>query len=134
MQCVWIIPKQIPPPQPWKNCLPQNRSLVPKILGTADAKDVCVLAKSLQSCPTLYYHMYCSLSGSFVHGILQSRILEWVSMPSSRESSQPRIWTHISYISCIGGGWGGRSLPLVLPGKAQRIYKQNQTSTELRTK
>jgi len=54
MQCVWIIPKQIPPPQPWKNCLPQNCSLVPKFWGTADAKDVCVPAKSLQSCPTLY--------------------------------------------------------------------------------
>ena len=26
----------------------------------------------------------CSLPGSFVQGILQSRILEWVAMPSSR--------------------------------------------------
>jgi len=34
--------------------------------------------------------MACSLSGSSVHGILQARILEWVVMPSSRESSQPR--------------------------------------------
>ena len=34
-------------------------------------------------------------------GILQARILEWVAMPSSRGSSQPRDWTHISYVSCI---------------------------------
>ena len=27
---------------------------------------------------------------SSVHGILQARILEWVAMPSSRGSSQPR--------------------------------------------
>ena len=30
-------------------------------------------------------------------GILQARILEWVAMPSSRESSQPRDQTQISY-------------------------------------
>ena len=28
--------------------------------------------------------------------------LEWVAMSSSRGSSQPRDWTHISYVSCIG--------------------------------
>ena len=28
--------------------------------------------------------------GSSVHGILQAGILEWVAMPSSRDSSQPR--------------------------------------------
>ena len=35
--------------------------------------------------------MDCSLPGSSVHGILQARILEWVAMPSSRESSYPGI-------------------------------------------
>ena len=34
--------------------------------------------------------MDCSPPGSSVHGILQARILEWVTMPSSRESSEPR--------------------------------------------
>ena len=29
-------------------------------------------------------------------GILQERILEWVAMPSSRGSSQPRDWTQVS--------------------------------------
>ena len=37
--------------------------------------------------------------GSSVHGILWVRILEWIAKPSSRGSSQPRDWTHISYIS-----------------------------------
>ena len=35
-------------------------------------------------------------------GILQARILEWVAMPSSRGSSQPRDGTRVSYFSCIG--------------------------------
>ena len=42
-----------------------------------------------------------SLPGSSVHGILQARILEWVAMPSSKGSSQPRDRTQVSYISCI---------------------------------
>ena len=46
--------------------------------------------------------MDCSPSGSSVPGILQARILEWVAMPFSRGSSQPRDRTHISQVSCIG--------------------------------
>ena len=57
---------------------------------------MCMRAKSLQSFPTLCNPMDYSLSGSSVHGILQVRILEWVVMPSSRGSSQPRDRTHTS--------------------------------------
>ena len=35
----------------------------------------------------------CSLPGSSVHGVFQARILEWVVIPFSRGSSQPRAWT-----------------------------------------
>ena len=45
--------------------------------------------------------MDCSPPGSSVHGILQARILEWVTMPSSRGSSQPRDQTCVSCISCF---------------------------------
>ena len=48
---------------------------------------LCLVA---QSCPTLFNHMDCSPPGSSVHGIFLARILEWVAMPSSRGSSQPR--------------------------------------------
>ena len=41
--------------------------------------------------------------GSSVHGILQARILQWVTMPSSRVSFPPRDRTHISRSSCIPG-------------------------------
>ena len=43
-----------------------------------------------------------SLPGSSIHEILKARILKWVAMPSSRESSQSRNQTRISYISFIG--------------------------------
>ena len=54
------------------------------------------VAKSLQSCLTLCDPMDCSLPGSSVHGMLQAKTLEWVAMPSSRGSSQPRDGTHVS--------------------------------------
>ena len=46
--------------------------------------------------------MDCGSPSSSIYGISQGRILEWVAMPSSRGSSWPRDWTHISYASCIG--------------------------------
>ena len=55
-----------------------------------------------QLCPTLCDPMDCSLPGSSVHGILQTRILEWVAIPFSRGSSWPRDWTCVSW---IGGGF-----------------------------
>ena len=53
-----------------------------------------------QLCLTLCNHMDCSPSGSSVHRILQERILEWVAIPFSRGSSQPRDRT---WFSCIIG-------------------------------
>ena len=47
-------------------------------------------AKLLQSRLTLCHPIDCSQPGSSVHGILQARILEWVAVPFSRGSSQPR--------------------------------------------
>ena len=63
----------------------------------------CVHAESLQSCLTLCDSMDCSPPGSSVHGIIQVRTLEWVAMPSSRGSSQPRDQTRVSFGSCIAG-------------------------------
>ena len=53
----------------------------------------------------LWDPMDCSLPGSSVDGISQARILEWVAMPSSMGSSQPRDRTGVSCISFIAGGF-----------------------------
>ena len=54
---------------------------------------------------------------SFGHGVSQARILEWVAISSSRGSSPPRDWTHIS---CIGRQvlyhWTTREAPKVHGG------------------
>ena len=48
-----------------------------------DGYHTCMCAKLLQSCPTLCDPMDCSLPGSFVHGIFQARVLEWVAIAFS---------------------------------------------------
>ena len=58
-----------------------------------------VLCLVTHSCPTLCNPMDYSPPGSSVHGILQARILEWVAMPSSMESSQGRDRIQVSGIA-----------------------------------
>ena len=55
-----------------------------------------------QSCLTLCNPVGCSPPGSFVHGILQARKLEWAAISSSSGSYWPRGRTCVSCISCIG--------------------------------
>ena len=66
-----------------------------------------------QSCPTLCDPVDCSPPGSSVHGILQVRILEWVTISFSRGSSQPRDQTQVS---CIAG-----ALTSEPPGKPIKV-------------
>ena len=58
-------------------------------------------AQSL-SCVRFFVTLWTRARQAPVHGILQGRILEWVAIFFSRGSSQPRDWTHISCVSCIG--------------------------------
>ena len=53
--------------------------------------------------------MDCSLPGSFVHGILQARILEWVAMPSLQGIFLTQGWN--SRLLCLLH-WQVGSLPL----------------------
>ena len=73
---------------------------MPHIHGSWDTNKACVLRH--------FHHVWLFVTLWTIArqtplsiGILQARILEWVAMPSSRGSSQPRDWTHISYVSCI---------------------------------
>ena len=68
-------------------------------------------AESLQSSPTLFDPMDSGPPGSFVHGILQARFLEWVAMPSSRRSS----WSNLHLLWFLN--WLVSSSPLAPPGK-----------------
>ena len=60
-----------------------------------------------------------NLPGSYVHGNLLARILEWVAMPSFRGSSQPWNGTWVSCLLPLQVG----SLPLAPPGKSRVCNK-----------
>ena len=49
-----------------------------------------------QSCLTLCDPVDYTLLGSSLHGILQARMMQWVYIPFSRESSWSRDWTQVS--------------------------------------
>ena len=72
--------------------------------------------KGAQLCPTLC--MDCT-----VCRILQVRILEWVAIPFSMGSSQPRDWTQASHAA--GGfftSWATREAPLYGSGNSAQCY------------
>ena len=72
--CVWLEEESKDLSYPWKGHL--LTSLTTTLLA-------CLLAKSLQSCPTLCDPIDGSPPGSPVPGILQARTLEWVAISFS---------------------------------------------------
>ena len=77
------------------------RVLGPRV--SVEGKNTNVSQKSesevTQLCLTLCNPVDCSPPGSSIHGILQARILEWVAISFSRESSLPRDRTQVSHIA-----------------------------------
>ena len=75
----------------------KDRSSADPFMLLSTAVTGTVLCLVTQSCPTLCDPTDCSLPGTSVHGDSPG-ILEWVAMPTSRGSSQPRDQTQISHI------------------------------------
>ena len=99
--------------------------------------------KVVQSCPTL-----CDPMNYTIHGILQARIPEWIAVPFSRRSSQPRDQTQVSHIAgrfftswaTRGASWEQKSVCLLLKWwvcgevfkSAPDIWRGGNPSQELR--
>ena len=65
-----------------------------------------------ESCLTLCKPRNCRPPGSRVHGILQTRILEWVAIPFSRGSFWLRDWTRVSCMACrLFTNWANTEAP-----------------------
>ena len=78
-------------------CLPMQRLWVQPLV--MERRSHTCLCSAVQSGQTLCDPTDCSPPGSSVHGTLQTRILDWVAMPSSKRSSSPKDQTSVS---CIG--------------------------------
>ena len=90
---------------------PFNGNILTTLQYIAWVSGLC--AESLQSYPTLCSPVDCSPTDSSVHGVLQVRILEWVTIPSSRGSSLTR-GLNLRLLCLLD--WLAGSLPLVPPG------------------
>ena len=94
-----------------RTCIPRSEALEVQSLNHWTSRKVhwpsettlsapacmCVLSCSIRS--DFCDPMNCSPPGSSVHGILQARLLQWVAIPFSRGSSQPRDWNQVSLIA-----------------------------------
>ena len=107
----------------------KKKVILPFVTTLTNLEVVLCFCACAQSCPTLCNPMDCSPSCSFVQGIFLVRILEWVVMSSSRESSWPRDWTCISYVSCIGRQILYHQHHLGSPWKAIMLSKIRQRKT-----
>ena len=104
-----------PPLAQREEAMPGNEDpaqlLISKLLLFYNSPWYPLLCCVTQLPPTLCDPMDCSPPGSSVHGVLQARILQWVAMPSSQGSSQPRDQTQSPTLQAD-------SLPSEPPGKA----------------
>ena len=92
------------------------------LVGPENLWDMC-LCSVAQSCLTLCVPMNCSPPGSSVHRIFQTRILEWVVISFSRESSQPRGQMSLACSKLAGGFF--TTTPLGKPNSlVERLYEQ----------
>ena len=83
----------------WSGPHPGHVSEAPGALLRVAGGDARVCA---QSRPPFCDPTDCSPPGSSVHGILQTRTLEWAAVSSSRGSSRLRDGTQVSCLSCAG--------------------------------
>ena len=97
---------------------------IPKKGNAKECSNYCTIAlishaskpEVAQSCPTLCNPMDCSLPGFSIHGILQARILEWVTISFSRDLPDPGIEPGSPALQAD-------ALPSEPPGKLQRNQK-----------
>jgi len=89
---------------------------------------ICVLYLVTQSCPVFLDPFNCSPPGSSVHGIFQTRILQWVAITFFGVPSQPRDRTCVSALQV-------NSLPVEPSGKpSDSIYLNAMPSKTNTTK
>ena len=85
-------------------------------------KTVCVCMHACSVISDSCNPMDCSPPGSFVHGIFQEIILEWIAISYSKRSSRPRIKPASLDAGLSLLHWQADYLPTVPPGKHRKQY------------
>ena len=109
----------------WSHCLPPSMEKLSSMKPIPGAKRVGAhcsrglnhhtssCAQPLQSCPTLCHPWTVARQAPLSMGFSRQEPWSGVAVPSSRGSSRPRNWTHVSRLSCTVAG----SLPTEPSGK-----------------
>ena len=84
---------------PSPGVLPSTRPLPEFQVNTPVSELLPIRHSVAQSCPAPCDPVDCSPPGSSIRGTSQARVLEWVAIPFSRGSSQPRDQTQVSFIA-----------------------------------
>ena len=104
----------------WKN--KTNRSIEHR-RESRNRASCAVLCLVIQSCLTLCDPMDCSPLGTSVYGVTSGKNTEWVAMPFSRGSSQPRDWTQVS---CTAGRFFAIRATREAPKHSQLLFDKGK--------
>ena len=96
----WLIPSNFRHRDHHKADLQWSRTAYPRSLSKKPSAEwakevrhlILLLLIDTQSCPTVCDPVDCSPPGSSVHGILQAKILKWVSISSLCLGTCPLVW------------------------------------------
>ena len=105
------------------------------LLWLNNSETVKVKVLVAQSSLTLCDPMDCSLAGSSVHGILQTRFLKWAAIPFSRGSSWPRDWIWFScrfFTTSAAREVNSEASQISFPSTVPQRYKTTSGELELR--
>ena len=86
-----------------------------------------------QSCLTLCSPMDCRLPGSFIHGIFQARVLEWVAISFSRGYYLPPKHLPKANILGLPGGSVVKNLPAKQKMVVQPLHQEDPLQKEIAT-
>ena len=94
-----------------RNIYKLNLAISSESIKISQIYNIHALSLFSQSFPTVCDPVDCSPPGSFLHGVLQARILEWVAVTSSRASFRSRDRIAIFWSPALAGGFFTTSTP-----------------------
>ena len=108
----------------WEQSLVLSTQVAKEEIGDS-VVHAALSVQSLQSCRLFATLQTVACQALLVHGILQTRMLEWVAVPSSRRFSWPTNRTRVSCVSLIAGEffthWAIWEAPIVHAIRKEKI-------------
>ena len=118
----WVLQPSVPALWTWHAIMTENSRTLFTTTDSWFQTTATAAAKSLQSCPTLCDGIDSSPPGSSVHGILQTRILEWVASPFSNACMHACMLSHFSLAWLRANLWTAAHQAPLSTGFSRHVY------------